>query len=85
MVQASVSCSRQRGTVRGIHFQRPPSCEAKLVRCIRGRLFDVIVDLRPGSQTYADHIAVELESARCDDPSAMQVTPTSTLKHSRPR
>jgi len=62
MVQARVSCSRQRGTVRGIHFQRPPSREAKLVRCIRGRVFDVIVDLRPGSNTYADHVTVELDS-----------------------
>ncbi len=62
MVQASVSCSKKRGTVRGIHFQRPPSREAKLVRCIRGRVFDVIVDLRPGSQTYAQHVAVELDA-----------------------
>lgn len=61
MVQASVSWSRRRGTVRGIHFQRPPSHEAKLVRCIRGRVFDVIVDLRPDSQTYADHVAVDLD------------------------
>lgn len=63
MVQASVSWSRRRGTVRGIHFQWPPSREAKLVRCIRGRVFDVIVDLRPGSQTYADHVSVELDPA----------------------
>ena len=64
MVQASVSWSKQRGTVRGIHFQRPPSREAKLVRCVRGRLFDVIVDLRPGSPTYGDHLTVELDPGR---------------------
>ncbi len=63
MVQASVSCSKKRGTVRGIHFQRPPSREAKLVRCTRGRVFDVVVDLRPESKTYTDHLAIELDAA----------------------
>jgi dTDP-4-dehydrorhamnose 3,5-epimerase len=62
MVQASVSYSRRRGTVRGIHFQQPPSCEAKLVRCIRGRAFDVVVDLRPDSKTYTHHFAVDLDA-----------------------
>lgn len=61
MVQANVSWSRRRGTVRGIHFQRLPSREAKLVRCIRGRVFDVIVDLRPDSRSYAEHVTVNLD------------------------
>ena len=50
--QASVSYNHTRGTLRGIHFQAPPHGEAKLVRCTRGALFDVAVDLRPESSTY---------------------------------
>jgi len=63
MVQASVSWNRRRGTVRGMHLQRPPSEEGKLVRCTRGRILDVIIDLRPGSPTYTQHVAVELDEA----------------------
>lgn len=63
MVQASISCSKKRGTVRGIHYQRSPSCEAKLVRCTRGRVFDVVVDLRAHSPMYGKQITVELDSA----------------------
>lgn len=59
-VQSSVSFNRQRGTLRGMHYQLPPACEAKLVRCTAGSLYDVIVDLRPGSPTYLQHIGVEL-------------------------
>jgi dTDP-4-dehydrorhamnose 3,5-epimerase len=59
-VQCSVSASRNRGTLRGLHYQRPPACEVKLVRCTAGALFDVIVDLRPASPTYLRHLAVEL-------------------------
>ena len=59
-VQCSVSMSRKRGTLRGMHYQLPPACEAKLVRCTAGALYDVIVDLRPGSPTYRQHIGVEL-------------------------
>jgi dTDP-4-dehydrorhamnose 3,5-epimerase len=59
-VQCSVSMSRSRGTIRGLHYQLPPSCEAKLVRCTAGALYDVIVDLRPDSPTYLQHFAVEL-------------------------
>ena len=50
--QASVSHNHKRGTLRGIHFQAPPHGEAKLVRCTRGALFDVAVDLRPASPTF---------------------------------
>ncbi len=49
-----------KGTVRGMHFQFPPAAETKLVRCTRGAILDVIVDLRPESPTYLEHVAVEL-------------------------
>jgi dTDP-4-dehydrorhamnose 3,5-epimerase len=52
MAQASLSSNRRAGTLRGLHFQLPPNAETKLVRCIRGAVFDVIVDLRRGSPTY---------------------------------
>jgi dTDP-4-dehydrorhamnose 3,5-epimerase len=51
-VQANMAFSRTRGTIRGLHFQVAPALEAKLVRCTRGSLFDVVVDLRPGSPSY---------------------------------
>ena len=46
--------------MRGLHFQRPPHTQAKLVRCVRGAVLDVAVDLRKGSSTYGKHVAVEL-------------------------
>jgi dTDP-4-dehydrorhamnose 3,5-epimerase len=64
MVQASVSHNRQRGTLRGLHFAWPPSREAKLVRCERGQVFDVIVDLRPESPAFLHHVAVTLDDQR---------------------
>lgn len=60
IVEASVASNARRGTMRGLHFQFPPSAETKYVRCTRGALFDVIVDLRPESHTYLQHVAVEL-------------------------
>lgn len=48
------------GVMRGLHFQRPPHAQAKLVRCVRGRVLDVAVDIRVGSPTYGQHVAVEL-------------------------
>ncbi len=59
-VQCSVSLSHKRGTLRGLHYQRQPACEVKLVRCSAGALWDVIVDLRQGSPTYLQHLGVEL-------------------------
>ena len=60
IAQANVGYNRARGTVRGMHFQYPPAAETKLVRCTRGAILDVIVDLRPESATYLEHVAVEL-------------------------
>ncbi|WP_298090556.1 dTDP-4-dehydrorhamnose 3,5-epimerase [uncultured Sphingomonas sp.] len=51
-VQQNVSMSAHKGTVRGMHFQRAPHSEAKLIRCVRGAILDVIVDLRPASHSY---------------------------------
>lgn len=48
------------GVVRGLHFQKPPYTQAKLVRCIKGKVLDVAVDMRKGSPTYGKHVAVEL-------------------------
>lgn len=59
-VQDNHSLSAQAGTVRGLHFQAPPRAQAKLVRCGRGRLFDVAVDIRKGSPTYGQWVGYEL-------------------------
>ena len=61
-VQTSVSYNVSRGTLRGIHFQTDPFEEAKLIRCTRGRAFDVMVDLRPDSPTFGDWRAFELSA-----------------------
>lgn len=58
-VQDNESCSSY-GVIRGLHFQRPPYCQAKLVRCVKGSVLDVAVDIRKGSPTYGKHVAVEL-------------------------
>lgn len=55
-VQDNESCS-VRGVMRGLHFQRPPHAQAKLVRCVRGAVFDVAVDIRKGSPTYGRHVS----------------------------
>jgi dTDP-4-dehydrorhamnose 3,5-epimerase len=60
IAQANVAFNRAKGTVRGMHFQFPPAAETKLVRCTRGAILDIIVDLRPESPTYLEHVAVEL-------------------------
>lgn len=60
VVQSNLALSKKRGTLRGLHYQVPPAKEAKLMRCVRGAIYDVIVDLRPKSPTYLHHIGVEL-------------------------
>jgi dTDP-4-dehydrorhamnose 3,5-epimerase len=61
IAQSGLARNRRKGTLRGMHFQFPPAAETKLVRCIRGTILDVIVDLRPESETYLQHFAVELD------------------------
>ena len=61
-VQDNQSLSRAAGTLRGIHFQVPPRAQAKLVRCLSGRILDVVVDLRRGSPTFARSLSVELSA-----------------------
>jgi dTDP-4-dehydrorhamnose 3,5-epimerase len=58
--QCNLSFNHKAGTLRGMHFQVAPHPEAKLVRCIRGAIVDIIVDMRPGSPTRLQHVAVEL-------------------------
>ena len=61
MVQASVSFNKYKGILRGLHFQKAPSKEAKLVRVTSGSIFDVIVDLRPDSDTFLQHFSINLD------------------------
>jgi dTDP-4-dehydrorhamnose 3,5-epimerase len=61
-VQASISFNKRRGTLRGMHFQWPPARESKTVRCTRGSMFDVLLDLRPDSPTYLTHESIELDA-----------------------
>ena len=60
LVQANLSQNVRRGTVRGMHYQRAPRAEVKLVRCVNGAVFDAIIDLRPDSPTYLGWTGVEL-------------------------
>jgi dTDP-4-dehydrorhamnose 3,5-epimerase len=60
VVQCNMSFNHKKGTMRGMHYQIAPATEAKLVRCTRGAVYDVIVDMRPNSPTYLEHIGVEL-------------------------
>src|ERR1700716_2940668 len=60
IAQCNVAFSRAKGTLRGMHFQFPPVTETKVVRVTRGAIVDVIVDLRPESPTYLQHVGVEL-------------------------
>ncbi len=69
-VQDNHSRSAEPGTLRGLHYQAPPMAQAKLVRCIAGRIWDVAVDVRPGSATYGRHFGIELGPG---DPAALLV------------
>ena len=62
-VQDNQSGSAAAGTIRGLHFQIPPFAQTKLVRVLRGRILDVVVDLRRSSRSYGEHLAVELSEA----------------------
>lgn len=61
-VQDNHSFSACKGTLRGLHFQAPPHAQAKIARCVRGRIFDVAVDIRRGSPTFGRHVAAELSA-----------------------
>lgn len=71
-LQMGRSRTRKRGTLRGLHYQHAPRAEGKLIRCMRGRVFDVIVDLRRDSQTFKQSFTVELNE---DDNRALYVPP----------
>tara|TARA_R110000787_G_scaffold47710_2_gene115463 strand:+ start:2069 stop:2611 length:543 start_codon:yes stop_codon:yes gene_type:complete len=62
--QMNLSLTRGIGSLRGLHFQRGIAAEVKLVRCLRGRVYDVIVDLREGSNSFGRHVGVELDAER---------------------
>src|SRR6266487_4199524 len=65
LVQCSISFNKKKGTLRGMHYQISPHAEAKLVRCTMGAIYDVIIDLRPGSPTFKQWLAQELTAANC--------------------
>jgi dTDP-4-dehydrorhamnose 3,5-epimerase len=65
-VQQSLARNAKRGTLRGMHLQLPPHAESKYVRCVRGRIFDAIVDLRPESSSYGVTFTIELDAERGD-------------------
>ncbi len=60
IAQANIAFNQKKGTLRGMHFQFPPAAETKFVRATRGAILDILVDLRPESPTYLQHVAVEL-------------------------
>ncbi|MEZ5651378.1 MAG: dTDP-4-dehydrorhamnose 3,5-epimerase [Burkholderiaceae bacterium] len=62
VAQCNLSFNHRAGTLRGMHYQVAPACETKLIRCTRGAIWDVIIDMRPGSPTYKQHIGVELSA-----------------------
>ena len=64
IVQSSLSYNHKAGTLRGMHFQIPPSKEGKLVRCVRGAIFDVVVDLRSDLESYLKKVTVQLDESR---------------------
>ena len=70
VAQCNLAFNARKGTLRGLHYQVPPHAEAKFIRCVRGAIYDVIVDLRPDSPTYLQHFGLELSS---DNRSALYV------------
>ena len=69
-IQCNISVNAKRGTLRGLHYQAAPAEEAKLVSCVRGRLFDVAVDLRPDSPAFRQWLGLELDA---DDGQALYI------------
>jgi len=65
-VHDNESLSADAGTVRGLHFQKPPHAQDKLIRCVQGAILDVAVDIRKGSPTYGQHVAAELSADNGD-------------------
>lgn len=63
-VQSSVSFNRKKGTLRGLHYQLPPFAETKLIRCVRGAVFDVVLDIRTDSPCYGQWISLELSQRK---------------------
>ena len=63
LVQCNISYNKKKGTLRGMHYQAAPHEEAKLVRCIRGSMFDAVIDLRPNSTTYCQWLGIELKAS----------------------
>jgi dTDP-4-dehydrorhamnose 3,5-epimerase len=76
IAQANVAFNRTAGTLRGMHFQYPPAPETKIVRCTRGAIIDIIVDLRPESPTYLQHT-----SARLDEDNAQSLYVPERFAH----
>ncbi len=62
IAQCNMSYNYRQGTLRGLHYQLPPATEAKLIRCVRGAIQSIIIDLRPGSRTYLSHFQVTLSA-----------------------
>ena len=65
-LQTNVSISTKKATIRGMHYQKPPYCEIKLVRCVQGRIYDVIIDLRKKSKTFGKSLDLILDSDSLD-------------------
>ncbi|HEX4074015.1 MAG TPA: dTDP-4-dehydrorhamnose 3,5-epimerase [Candidatus Acidoferrales bacterium] len=64
LVQCNISFNKRKGTLRGVHYQLAPNAETKLVRCTQGAIYDVIVDLRPGSPTFKQWAAIVLSAEK---------------------
>jgi dTDP-4-dehydrorhamnose 3,5-epimerase len=65
VIQCNISCNKKKGTLRGMHFQKPPCEEAKLVRCFRGEVFDVALDIRRDSDTFGGWFGTVLSEKNC--------------------
>lgn len=73
LVQCNISYNKKKGTLRGMHYQIAPHKEAKLVSCIRGSIYDIIIDVRPDSLTYGQWIAVELPAHCSSHPASFKM------------